>query len=283
MGILRERFRADLELRGHAEKTIEAYLFAVNDLVRFTRRSPDTLMESDLREYFTHLIKTRKLAPSSVKQRRYGIKLFFELTLRQPMPILDNILVRNGKKLPLVLNRKQVRDILRNVNRPMPRMCLNLIYSCGLRISECIGLKVHQVDGERKHLRLVDGKGKKDRYVPIPERTLELLRIYYRDVRHGSGPFLFPGWGTEHINPTTVQKSNKDAAEAAGIENFREVTVHTLRHSYATHLLEAGADIRVIQALLGHANVNTTMIYTHVTEHNYENIRFILDNLMGDL
>jgi site-specific recombinase XerD len=281
MSTLRERFVEDLGLRGHAEKTIEAYVFAVHDLARYTKRSPDTLSEEEVRGYFIYLSRERKLSDSSIRQRLYGIRLFFELTVKRPMQVLSHVLVRRRHVLPVVLSRKEVQLLLRAVRQPVSRMCLITIYSCGLRISEGLSLETRHIDGDRKMLRVEQGKGKKDRYVPLPERTLELLRFYWQNAHSHATQWLFPGLRGCALSSSTLQRTIRLVAAEVGIT--KAVKVHTLRHCYATHLLEAGVDIRAIQSLLGHAHVDTTMIYTHVTDPRQQDVRGLIDLVMSDL
>ena len=281
MSKLRKRFIEDLRLRGHADSTVEAYVHAVADLARYLKRSPAHAREEDVRRYFIHLSEERKLAESSIRQRRYGLLLFFGMTIKRPMQILKQVQVRVSKKLPVILNRSEVRAILRHVKQPVSRMCLMTIYSCGLRISEALSLQKDSIDGERKMLRVEQGKGNRDRYIPLPERTLTLLREYWESSRPPGTAYLFPGRRDYPLTPTTVQRAIKLAAAQANIS--KAVTTHSLRHSYATHLLEAGVDIRTIQQFLGHKSVDTTMIYTHVTEQSQIDARGVLDILMADL
>jgi integrase/recombinase XerD len=159
MSELRKRFTEDLRLRGHSPKTIDAYVAAVRDLARHTGRSPDGLDEKDVRRYFIDLRERRKLSESSIRQRKYGLRLFYDMTMGRPMKILDHIQIRKSHRLPLVLNRQEVLAVLRCVKRPVSRMCLTTIYSCGLRLQEGLQLQAKHIDGERRMVRVEQGKG----------------------------------------------------------------------------------------------------------------------------
>jgi integrase/recombinase XerD len=208
---LRRRMIEDMQLHGFSEKTQHCYAAAVKGLARHFHRSPDRISEEEIREFFLHLVNERKAAGSTLRVYLYGIKFFYQTTLRREWPVLDVIRSKKREKLPVVLSRKQVRQILSLVRRPVSRTALTLIYSCGLRLGEAICLKVADIDGERKMIRVENGKGGKDRDVPLPQRTLELLRSYW--VQKRPKPYLFPaGTGFGHISKSTLQKTFKACA-----------------------------------------------------------------------
>ena len=279
MTALRRRMTEDLQLAGYAIKTMESYLYSVERLAKYFHRSPDLLTDEEIRQFFVHLINERKLSGSSITIYLCGIKFFFETTLKKKFNILDIIRPQRSKRLPMVLSQEEVRTILKRVKRPVYRMALTIIYACGLRISEGAQLKTSDIDGKRHLLRVRNGKGGKDRYVPLHERPLELLRAYYR--KHGRGSaYLFP-LKRGHIAIDSLQKVFKQALRESKVN--KPATVHTLRHSYATHLLENGEDISTIKGLLGHNSIVTTDIYTHVTEKITIRLQGSLDGIMGDL
>ena len=175
--------------------------------------------------------------------------------------------------------RDKGHDILKPAGKPITRMALTLIYSCGLRLSEGARLKVEDIDGGRKLIWVRRGKGGKDRSIPLPERTLELLRFYWKQFRPKG--YLFPSGDAGHINPATLQTTFKAAVRQSGIK--KNASVHTLRHSYATHLLETGTDLRTIQMLLGHQSPKTTSVYTHLTAPLVERLNLSLNDIMSDL
>ncbi|GAC1466306.1 MAG: tyrosine-type recombinase/integrase [Desulfuromonadaceae bacterium] len=279
MTILRRRMTEDLQLAGYSIRTIESYIYSVQALAKFYHRSPDLLSDEELRQFFVHLISERKLSSSSITIYLCGIKFFFETTLKKKLNILDIVRPQRSKRLPVVMSREEVRSVLKRVKRPIYRMALTIIYACGLRISEGVQLLTSDIDGKRHLLRVRNGKGGKDRYVPLHERPLELLRAYYRKNKNGSA-FLFPN-KDGHIMTDTLQVVFRKAVRESKVN--KPATVHTLRHSYATHLLENGEDISTIKCLLGHSSIVTTDIYTHVTEKITTRLHGSLDGIMGDL
>lgn len=281
MSALRERFIEDLRLRGHSEKTIKAYVLSVVDFSRFLGGNPAKATNEDVRSYFIDLKMKRKLAYSSINQKRSGLKRFFNMTVGEPKPILDEVQKRRSRTLPTVLSHPVVLSILKNVERPQLRMCLTTIYSCGLRIMECLKLDQSDIDGDRRMVWIRQGKGMKDRCVPLPQRTLELLREYWARHRPKGTSWVFPSTRGKPMDASNVSRAMRLAVRQTG--NLPHATIHTLRHSYATHLLEAGVDIRTIQYYLGHSSLATTMIYTHVTDQSQIDTRAVIDLLMSDL
>ena len=267
MTALRKRMIEDLQLKGYAASTQEAYLEAVCKLARHYGKSPDQVSEEQLRAYFLHLGQVERCARGTLKIAISGIRFFFSVTLQRHWPVLGLIRAGKEKKLPVVLSRAEVRTVLSRVRAPVYRACLNTIYACGLRIGEGVAVQVANIDGERKFLR-VRGKGNKVRQVPLSEPTLDSLRAFWK--LHRSEPWLFPArlQPRSHSNEGHVDLCNlRQAFKAALLESgvTKEATVHSLRHSYATHLLEAGVQLRLIQEILGHRNPATTAIYTHLT------------------
>ncbi len=254
----------DMKLRGYAESTQKAYIGAVKGLAEFYNRSPDKLSEEEIRKFFLYLIEEKKSSRSTVTIYLSGIKFFYEMTLGRKWPLFKLIRPKKSVKLPVVLTSEEIARLLRAIRNPTARMCLTLIYSCGLRLSEGTNLRVEDIDGERKAAHVKNGKGSKDRYVPIPDRTLELLREYW--MKNKSRTWLFPsGKGMLPIDKSLVQKTFKTVLRASDIK--KNASVHTLRHSYATHLLEMGVNLRVIQELLGHNSPKTTARYAHLTKN----------------
>lgn len=268
---LRKRMIEDLRLRGYADRTVEAYVRAVAQLAQFYARSPDQLIEDEVRQYFLHLSTVRNVARSTLTIALCGIKFFYEQTLGRQWLVLGVARPKREKKLPVVLSRDEVWKILACIQRPIYRVCLITIYSCGLRLLEGARLQVSHVDGARQLLQL-PGKGGKDRCVPLADATLRLLREYWRTHRHPV--WLFPSTqqprvragaaaAARPITGDTLQKAFQRARVQSGVR--KRAHVHTLRHSYATHLLEDRVELQLIQEYLGHSNVRTTQIYTHLT------------------
>lgn len=267
---LRERMIEDLQLRGLAVRTQEAYVLAVRQLANYYQKPPDQLEDEDLREYFLYLMNVKKVARSTSTIALCGIKFFYEKTLGRQWPVLELVRPAQESKLPVVLSIGEVGRILGGVKSNHYRACLTLIYACGLRLLEGVQIRVKQIDGERKQVHVRGGKGNKDRYVPIPEITLETMRAYWGE--HRNQVWLFPARrsgvrvqaGQGPMNESGVQRAFRAALGASRVN--KAATVHTLRHSYATHLLEAGVNLRVIQSYLGHASIVTTARYTHLTQ-----------------
>ena len=268
---LRHRMIQDLQLRGYADRTIEAYVHAVAQLAKFHHASPDGLTEEQIREYLLHLTTVKKVARGTHTIALCGIKFLYQQTLRREWTVLEVARPKSEKKLPVVLSRDEVWRILDQVRIAVYRVCLTTIYACGLRLMEGARLQVPDVDAERKLLH-IHGKGGKDRYVPLPDDALTLLRDYWRTTRNPL--WLFPTGTRSHVAPlndpaaghvsrASLQSAFVRAVKQSGVH--KRAHVHTLRHSYATHLLEAGVNLRLIQEYLGHTSPRTTSIYTHLT------------------
>jgi integrase/recombinase XerD len=267
---LRQRMIEDLQLRGLSEKTQAAYVRAVRQLAEHYSKSPDQITEEELRQYFLHLKNVKQASRSACTVALCGIKFFFQHTIRREWTTLDLVRPSREKKLPVVLSVDEVRQVLGCLRREHYRVCLSTIYSCGLRLQEGVNLQVADMDSNRMFIHVRKGKGAKDRYVPLPERTLEMMRQYWSVHRHPVWLFPAPTRAGASISAATrpmsvsgVQRAFKAALQESGVQ--KRATVHTLRHSYATHLQEAGVNLRLIQAYLGHSSPKTTAIYTHLT------------------
>lgn len=276
---LRKRMLADLQLAGYSVKTQQCYLMAVRALAKYHMRSPDQLSESEVRAFFLHLINERKVSASTIKIHLYGIKFFFTKTLGQAWPVLDLIRPAKSKKLPVVLSQREVWTILAAIRKPMVAMALRLVYLCGLRISEAARMTPANIDWDRRLVWVRGGKGGKDRSVPVSARTLTILRDYLQ--RYRCRAHLFPGKENGPLSISALQKAFRDAVLLSRVE--KPASVHTLRHSFATHLLEFGVDLRVIQGLLGHQHLETTTIYTHLTAGVMARLDVALEHLSADL
>lgn len=278
---LRQRMIEDMQLRGLAPRTQESYLAAVSGLARHFKRSPDLLSEEELRGYFLYLISERHLSPSSVRLHRSGIRFLFERTLSRPMEAVAMVRPRPDRTLPVVLSREEVVAILRHVRRPALRTCLALIYGCGLRLLEALQLRTEDVDMARLQVHIRAAKGNADRLVPMPGNTARRIDRYRRGVSTSS-PFLFPNrTGERPLNASTIQRAFAAARRAASIS--KAASVHTLRHSYATHLLERGVGLRTIQLCLGHRSLTSTSRYLHLSVSADQALRNVLDDLMTEV
>jgi site-specific recombinase XerD len=254
-------------------------------LCRHYKRSPERINEEQVRRFFLYLMDEKKLASRTIQKYLYAIRFFYEKSLCVEWKIFDMIKPPRRYSLPVVLSFEEVKRVLSFVHSGVHRMCLMVIYCCGLRLSEGVNLGVNNIDSARMMVR-IKGKGNKIRYVPLPKRTLVLLRQYWRTGRPPfpkcACPFLFPGKKTGlPISKCSVQEAFRDALRLAKIN--KNATVHTLRHSYATHLLENGVDIRIIQSVLGHKSPKTTTIYTHLTQKTdlilNKGVNELMDNL----
>jgi site-specific recombinase XerD len=268
---LRRRMMEDMELRGFTAKTQGSYVRAVEGLARFHKRSPEALCDEDIRQYFVHLKCERKLARPTITIALCGIKFLYESTLRRDFSLTGIPRPKREHKLPVVLSREEVRAILEKVTEPRHRACLSLVYACGLRLGEGCRVKLSDLDRARGVLHVHAAKGMKDRYVPLPPAVLPLLETAWRI--HRNPIWLFPSVGrgglhgavaTSPVPLGTVQQVFRAALAVSGVR--KHVSVHSLRHSYATHLLEDGVNLRLIQSWLGHNSPAVTAVYTHLTE-----------------
>jgi len=279
---LRQRMIEDMQLGGLAERTQQSYVRAVRQLAEYYGKSPAQLSEEELRQYFLYLKNDKQYASSSCMVALSGIKFFYNRTLNRVWPQLDFIKPPPTKRLPVVLSREEVQRLLVCLRRPHYRVCLSTIYSCGLRLLEGVHLQVVQIDSDRMMLHIRRGKGGQDRYVPLPRRTLDLLREYW--WYHRDPVWLFPSvkaGATGSMDASGVGRAFRAALAESGI--VKQATVHTLRHSWATHLLEAGINLRLIQIWLGHKSLTTTAIYTHLTVKAEGQATEIINELMDDL
>jgi site-specific recombinase XerD len=276
---------ADMQLRGLAPKTQEAYLRAVRQLAEHSGKSPAQISEEELRDYFLYLKNEKKASRSACTIALCGIKFFFENTLKRQWHTFNLVRPPKEKKLPVVLSREEVKSILGQIKRSQYQACLSTIYACGLRLNEGLQLQVRDIDSKRHVLHIRHSKGHKDRYVPLPTSTLTLLRQQWTSHRHPV--WLFPSSHghqqtvNKPICASGVQRAFKAAAQTSGVN--KAVTVHTLRHSWATHLLEAGINLRFIQLWLGHKSLQTTAIYTHLTRPAETLATTTINRLMADL
>jgi len=288
MTYLRKRMIEDLQLRGLGVVTQHRYVRAVRQLAEHYGKSPDKITQEELRDYFLYLKNVKKWTRSTSTIALCGIKFFYENTIKRDWPILHFIRAQKQKKLPVILSSDEVRRILSNVRLLRYRVCLTTIYSCGLRIQEGTHLKVNDIDSSRGLIHVRSGKGNKDRYVLLPERTLHLMREQWKS--HRCPTWIFPARYGKRSNtpmePIPIPKPSLSRAfnKALGKSNInKDASIRTLRHSYATHLLEAGVNLRLIQEYLGHTSPKTTAIYTHLTAGTIEAASRRINELMNDL
>ena len=286
---LKQRMIEDLQLRGLSPSTQDAYVRVVRQLAEHYDKPPAEITEEELRQYFLYLTNGKGVSASAFRIALCGIKFFYQYTLKRERPTLDLVRPAKEKKLPVVLSVEEVHQVLGCVRRRHYRVCLTTIYSCGLRLQEGVHLQVADIDSARMLVHVHRGKGAKDRFVPLPQHTLDLLRGYW--AAHRNPTWIFPttrpadvfslAAATRSMEVSSVQKALKAAVVESGLH--KPATVHTLRHSYATHLLEAGVNLRVIQAYLGHSSPTSTAIYTHLTRKVEDRAAKAINRVMDSL
>ena len=283
---LRHRMRQDLQLAGLSERTQEAYLRAVRQLAEYFHTPPDRLSEQQVRDYFLHLKNERGFATASLAVAYSGIKFFYSHTAPRNWTTLKKLRVRRDKRLPDVLSVEEVRRLVAAVRTHHNRAYFWTVYSLGLRLGEGLHLQVGDIDGARMLVHVHRGKGAKDRYVPLPSRTRNVLREYWATHRHPQ--WLFPATGRDHRQAARatgpMDKSSVQGAMRRVVQELKlhkAISIHSLRHSYATHLLEAGVNLRLIQQYLGHSSLQTTMVYLHLTTASQEQAVARIEALMG--
>jgi len=285
---LRRRMIADMQLRGLSERTQDTYTRAVRQLAEHYGVSPDQLTEEELRQYLLFLHTERHLSRASCTIALCAVKFFYEQTLQRQWAILDLVRPARQTKLPVVLSPDEVWQIIGLIRLPHYRVCLSLIASCGLRLLEGVRLRVSQIASARMQLHIQSGKGNKDRYVPLPPRLLPLLRTHW--CTHRNPVWLFPSHGSSGAQRATatvpmdasgLQKAFRRTRAEAGIR--KPASIHTLRHSWATHLREAGVNLHLIQVWLGHSSPTTTTIYTHLTRKTEQQATTALETFTAGL
>ena len=273
---LRQRFIDDLRIRNYASRTIEAYVAGVVRLAKHFGRSPDLLGPEDIRAFQLHLLQCH-VSWSKFNQIVSALRLLYRLTLGRPEQVPYIPYGKRPKTLPAVLSPEEVSRLIQAAAHGRDRVLLQVAYGCGLRLSELLSLQVGDIDSARMVLHVRQGKGRKDRLVPLSVRLLEELRAYWRLCRPAT--WLFPGKKADQpITNGNVQRNFRRIARRAGLT--KRCSMHTLRHSYATHLLEAGVDLLTLKALLGHRNLDTTARYLHISTQRLQKTPSLLDLLV---
>ena len=285
---LQRRYLEDLQLAGLSGRTQEAYVRAVRQLAEHLETSLDAITDEQLREYFLHVMTVKKWSRPSCTIALCAIRILFERTLKRDWTSMEFVRPAREEKLPVILSVEEVRAVLGQVRLARLRACLCTIYSCGLRLGEGTRLKVSDIDSGRKLIHVRGGKGNKDRYVPLPQSTLQILRTFWRTHRNPVWIFPAPEQGcvmspvaSRPLHPSGVQVAFRKSLVASGLH--KKAGVHTLRHSWATHLLEANVNLRLIQIWLGHSSPSTTALYTHLTASSTQAATKIIDALMDGL
>lgn len=269
-----DKFETELKIRGFSARTVESYMYNVKKFLDFLKNEPREATENDAKRYIAHLMSDKKYRPSSINLAISSLKFFFKEILRNPAfnavkaPKLE-------KKIPTVLTKEEVKKLLNAIGNPKHRLLVEFLYSSGLRVSECVSLRIDDLDLNEKMGKIKHGKGNKERYIILSESLILHLGEYLKNKKDTTS-YIF----SVKDRPITIRQAQKIVKEAARKAGFKKrVFCHALRSSFATHLLEAGTDIRVIQELLGHSNLSTTQIYTKVSTQQLKKVKSPLDSL----
>jgi site-specific recombinase XerD len=266
------RLRLEMDSRGFSPKTKKSYMFFAEDFLRYVGKPALVTQREDVKGYISHLIVDKGYTNITANLAISSLKFFFSEVLEMPLYGMER--PKREKSLPTVLSKEEVKRVIEAASNPKHMLVLKCLYGMGLRVSELVGLKVSDIDFERGMVKVESGKGEKDRYVMLPIGLRQELKSYLEVEKPGK--YVFSGRNGKYTIKS-VQKVFEHAARKAGI--CKEASCHTLRHSFATHLLESGVDIRYIQSLLGHARLQTTQVYTHVADNRLRNIKSPLDDL----
>jgi integrase/recombinase XerD len=277
---LRKRMLDELQRRNYSSETIRAYLFAVKDFATYFGKRPDLLRQEHLRQYQLHLLNDRKLTVDTIVGRIAALRFFFVKVLRRPYRDIDLVYPKRPERLPVILSEEEVARLIESAATSFHRVILTTLYGAGLRREELCRLKVTDVDSQRMVLHVRQGKGHKDRDITLSPRLLEVLRDYWKWRKPKT--YLFPSYHSKRreqpISSRTVYYAVCEAARRAGIQ--KKVYPHLLRHSWATHLLERGTDLKTIQIQLGHFDLEATTIYLHLSQRHLQSINNPIEALL---
>lgn len=274
MGKLRDRMREDLILKAYSPHTQDGYLRCAQQFAKYHMRSPEEMGEKEIREFLFHLTK-RKVSPFTQDQYVNAIKFLYSVTLKRPEAVKDIPHPKRPKVLPVILSPEEVLSFFETIRSVKYKAIIATAYAAGLRISEVCALRINDIDSKRMRIHIRSGKGKRDRYVMLGESLLALLREYFKAARP-KGEYLFPGRKPgSHLSTAAVSLVVRRINKKSGLS--KKATMHTFRHCFATHLMEAGTDIRILQVLLGHSSIKTTLGYTHITDRLVGNLTSPLD------
>ena len=276
MGLLRDRMEADLTLAGYSPSTCKIYLLYARLFAKYHMRSPADMGEDEIRQYLLHLVQEKKVSRETYRQVRAALTFLYSVTLKRPTEVAYLPVRRREVKLPEILSGTEVQAFLSSIERPKYRAIMMALYAGGLRISEACRLRPEDIDSKRKVILVRRGKGRRDRYTVLSNRLLSFLRDYYR--KHRPKGWLFPGrTRSGHTGPDMARRVFNAAVSSAGIS--KKITPHTLRHCFATHLLESGVDITVVRVLMGHGSLRATEVYTHISVDHIGRVKSPLDLL----
>ena len=275
---LRQRMLQEMQIRNLSPNTQKRYIDRVADFAKHFGKSPEHLGPEDIRSYQLYLIREKRLSSSSLNVTVCALRFLYRFCLNRNWAIERIVFAKREKKLPVVLSPGEVALFFDSIRSIKYKAILTTIYAAGLRVSEAAHLKIADIDSRRMTIRVEQGKGRKDRYVMLSPRLLNILRQYWKSCRPDK--WLFPGKSQdEPVSTASIRQVCREARLASGLT--KEITPHTLRHSFATHLLEAGTDLRKIQILLGHKSLVSTSRYTHVAIQNIQKTTSPFDNLCG--
>ncbi|MCX5888462.1 MAG: tyrosine-type recombinase/integrase [Deltaproteobacteria bacterium] len=275
MGKLHDQMKEDLLLKAYSPHTQRAYLGCARHFARHYMRSPQEMGEQEVRDFLLHLLRDRNASPATQDMYVSALKFLYVVTLKRPEVVKDLSHPKRPKTLPVILSPEVVLRVFAAIRSVKYKAIIAAAYAAGLRISEVCSLSVSDIDSQRMRIHIRSGKGKKDRYVMLGESLLVLLRQYYQAVRP-QGEYLFPGQKPQsHISTTAVSSVLRKVIRETSLA--KKVSMHTFRHCFATHLMEAGTDIRILQVLLGHSSIRTTLRYTHITDRLVQKLVSPLD------
>jgi site-specific recombinase XerD len=275
MGKLHDQMKEDLLLKAYSPHTMRSYLRCARHFAKHYMRSPEEMGEQAVREFLLHLVRDRQASPTTLSMYVNALKFLYNVTLKRPEVVNEIPNPKRPKTLPVILSQEEVLRIFAAIRSVKHKAIIAMAYAAGLRISEVCKLRIVDIDSQRKRIHVRSGKGKKDRYVMLGESLLALLRQYYQKARP-KGEYLFPGYNPQRpICTTAVSQVLRKVVRQTGLT--KKVSMHTMRHCFATHLLEAGTDIRILQVLLGHSSIRTTMRYTHITDRLIQKLVSPLD------
>jgi integrase/recombinase XerD len=277
MSTLREKMKNEMVLVGLAKSTQEIYLKAVIQLNDFYHKSPAKLSAPEIKAYLLHLLQNKKLAPNTYNTQVYALRFFYCVTLRQPLRKLDIPATKVTYKLPSILSPDEVQRIIKSAGNIKHRTLLMVIYSAGLRVSEAVNLRLRDIDNQRMTLHIRCGKGGKDRYVILSPVVHQALRDYWRACRFSDYVFPNPKDPGKPLTTSSAMQLFKSAKSLAGV--IKEGGIHSLRHAFATHLLESGADLFAIKEWLGHSSIQSTVRYLDFVPHRHQNLHSPIDQL----
>ncbi len=269
-----DKLETELKIRGFSKRTVDTYLFHNKKFLEFIRKEPQNIEESDAKSYIAYLMSELKYRPSSVNLALSSLKFFYS-EIVQNRAFNGVKAPKSEKKLPTVLTKEEMKKLLGAIQNPKHKLLVEFMYSSGLRVSECVSMKIDDLDLDEKIGKVKHGKGNKERYIILSDNLIRHLNEYL-SKRKSKSEYIF-SINDRHITIRQAQKIVKDSAKKSGIK--KRVFCHALRSSFATHLLEAGTDIRIIQELLGHANLSTTQIYTKVSTQQLKKVKSPLDSL----